>query len=137
MERVCSLRQILGKSSQYVVLHVTSPEIQPWNGKLPVQVGNQREQDYFSAPPFSSELPLRLADLSGRTLRRSLPPGLADAFPYHIIPRDRTSTVFMWPRTWKDTAEKRPIQMNWLRLTPMAMKHESARKNCRTRDMAW
>jgi len=37
----------------------------------------------------------------------------------------------MWPRTWKDTAENRPMQMNWLRLTPMAMKHESARKNCR------
>jgi len=36
----------------------------------------------------------------------------------------------MWPRTWKDTAENHPMQMNWLRLTPMAMKHESVRKNC-------
>jgi hypothetical protein len=45
-------------------------------------------------------------------------------------PRNKTSTVFMWPRTWKDTAENRPMQMNWLRLTPMAIKHESTRKNC-------
>jgi len=37
----------------------------------------------------------------------------------------------MWPRTWKDTAENRPMQMNWLRLTPMAMKHDSVRKNYR------
>ena len=48
-------------------------------------------------------------------------------------PRDSTRTVFMWPKTWKDTAENRPMQMNWLRLTPMAMKHERVRKNCRIR----
>jgi len=39
----------------------------------------------------------------------------------------------MWPKTWKDTAENRPMQMNWLRLTPMAMKHKRARKNYRIR----
>jgi hypothetical protein len=40
----------------------------------------------------------------------------------------------MWPRTWKDTAENRPMQMDWLRLTPIAMKHVRVRKNCRVRE---
>ena len=116
-------------------------------------------KNHLSPPSLSSEPPLCLSDLTGRTLRRSLPPGFADAFPYHIIPRtariiprttwrfrpslpkkrkprNRTSTVFMWPKTWKDTAENRPMQMNWLRLTPMAMMHESTTNNC-SHKMQW
>lgn len=81
-------------------------------------------------------------------LRRSFPPGLDEAFPYQIIPATamiiprttcrlrpsfpkkknpiiNTRIVFIWPSTWKDTAVNLPMQMNWLRLVPTAIVHES------------
>jgi len=87
-------------------------------------------------------------------VRRSFPPGLDEALPYQIIPmiaiiiprttcrlrpsfpkkvnpRVKTRIVFMWPRTWKVTAENLPMQMNWLRLVPIAMTQERRIKNCR------
>lgn len=45
-------------------------------------------------------------------------------------PRTRTRMVFMWPRTWKVTAEKRPMQMNWLAFTPTATMQDKKTKNC-------
>ena len=47
--------------------------------------------------------------------------------------RDRTSRVFMWRRTWNDPAKNCPMQMNWLRFTPMTMMQDSVRKNCTIR----
>ena len=40
-------------------------------------------------------------------------------------PIDRTHTVFMWPKTWKDTAEKRPMQRYWLMLQNTAKVQET------------
>lgn len=90
-------------------------------------------------------------------LRRSLPPGFDEALPYQIIPttamtmptttcklrpsfpknmnpRINTRIVFMWPRTWNETAVNLPIQMNWLRFVPTAMEHERTMNTCRTKD---
>ena len=87
-------------------------------------------------------------------LRRSFPPGLEDALPYHIIPamamvmpritcklrpsfpkktnpKASTRIVFMCPRTWKDTAVNLPMQMNWLRFVPTAMVQEIMMNNCK------
>ena len=41
--------------------------------------------------------------------------------------RDRTSRVFMWRRTWNDPAKNCPMQMNWLRFTPMTMMQDSVK----------
>lgn len=88
--------------------------------------------------------------------QRSFPPGLDEALPYHIIPKiaiimpkttcqlrpsfpkkvnpiTNTNIVFMWPSTWKVTAENLPMQMNWLRFVPIAMVQESTIKNCRNK----
>lgn len=89
--------------------------------------------------------------------QRSFPPGFDEALLYHIIPNIAiimpkttcqlspsfpkkakpmisTKMVFMWPSTWKVTAENLPMQMNWLRLVPIAMEQESIIKNCRKRE---
>lgn len=86
--------------------------------------------------------------------RRSLPPGLEEALPYHIIPmiamnipnttwwlrpsfpknmnpKIKTRIVFIWPRTWNDTAVNLPMHMNWLRLVPTAMVQDRRINDCR------
>ena len=45
-------------------------------------------------------------------------------------PNVKTHTVFMWPKTWKETAEKRPMQRYWLTLQNTAREQESSMKNC-------
>ena len=45
-------------------------------------------------------------------------------------PNVKTHTVFMWPKTWKVTAEKRPMQRYWLTLQNTAREQESSIKNC-------
>lgn len=45
-------------------------------------------------------------------------------------PSISTQTVFIWPRTWKDTAEKRPMQRYWLMLQNTASRQERSMKIC-------
>lgn len=45
-------------------------------------------------------------------------------------PKVRTHTVFMWPKTWKETAEKRPMQRYWLILQNTARVHERRMNIC-------
>ena len=47
-----------------------------------------------------------------------------------IHPSNKTQTVFMWPNTWKDTAENRPMHIYWLKLQNTARAHERLMKNC-------
>lgn len=98
----------------------------------------KRDQTLPSNSEDSEKLPppCLCCRLVGREwLLRSLPPGLDDAFPYHIIPITamtmpnttwrlrpsfpkkkkpitNTRIVFMCPITWKVTALNLPIQMN-------------------------
>lgn len=109
----------------------------------------------FPSTSVDSDILCLCCLLVGREpLLRSFPPGLADALPYHIIPTTaiiipmttcvlrpsfpkkikpmiKTRIVFIWPITWKDTAVNLPMQMNWLRLVPTAIVHESAIKICK------
>jgi hypothetical protein len=48
----------------------------------------------------------------------------------HPNVRTHTCTVFMWSKTWKETAEKRPIQRYRLTLQNTAREQESSMKNC-------
>lgn len=45
-------------------------------------------------------------------------------------PNVKIQTVFMWPKTWKVTAEKRPMQRYWLTLQNTANEHERSMKSC-------
>lgn len=45
-------------------------------------------------------------------------------------PKVRTHTVFIWPKTWKETAENRPMQRYWLILQKTAKEHERSKNNC-------
>lgn len=106
----------------------------------------------FSSDSVDSGNPACFWLLGRERLRRSLPPGLDDAFPYQIIPitaisipkitcklrpsfpkkmnpNIKTRIVFICPSTWNDTAVNLPMQMNWLRLVPTAMLHDSTMKN--------
>lgn len=45
-------------------------------------------------------------------------------------PKVKTHTVFMWPRTWNETAENRPMQRYWLMLQKTANEHEISMNIC-------
>lgn len=105
-------------------------------------------------PSSSSTIPvLEPLSLKREYTRFSLPPGFDDALPYQIMPQIAssiprttwmlnpclpnrknpimsTNTVFMCPSTWKETALNRPMQMNWLKFVPTAIKHDKTMKNC-------
>lgn len=58
---------------------------------------------------------------------------LRPSFPKKKNPKIKTRMVFMCPSTWNDTAVNLPMQMNWLRLVPIAMVHDRIMKNCNSK----
>lgn len=58
---------------------------------------------------------------------------LRPSLPKNKNPRISTRMVFIWPRTWNETAVNLPMQMNWLRLVPTAIVHERIMKTCRSK----
>lgn len=45
-------------------------------------------------------------------------------------PNVSTHRVFMWPITWNDVAENRPMQRYWLTLQNTAREHDSSMNTC-------
>jgi hypothetical protein len=71
-----------------------------------------------------------------RTISFQEQQGASQGSPEHLGPPCRRRET-QGTELARFTAENRPMQMNWLRLTPMAMKHESVKKNCRVRETLW
>ena len=82
------------------------------------------------APGFDEALPYQIIPMIAIIIPRTTCI-LRPAFPKKVNPRINTRIVFMWPRTWKVTAENLPIQMNWLRLVPIAITQERRIRNCK------
>ena len=79
-------------------------------------------------PGFDDAFPYQIMPITARSMPRATWK-LSPSFPKKRNPNVNTRTVFMWPRTWNETAVNLPMHMNWLRLVPTAIMHDNTIKN--------